>query len=323
MRYQDAWLDATVESVRNVAAAVREITLRPAPDAPPYSPGSHINLRVLIDGRTDTRSYSLVGEPADGLYRIAVKAEAASRGGSRYMWSLRPGARLEITPPTNAFELAQGAPELLLIAGGIGITPLRGMAQRLRRSGARFRLLYAARARSEMAYLAELTAELGEALQVFASDEGARIDLPGAVTALHPDGELYVCGPLRLLDGLRRVWAEAGRAPARLRYETFGSSGHFAPEAFTVRIPRLGREVAVAANSSMLEALEAAGVGVLADCRRGECGLCVMQVLAVDGRIDHRDVFLSAHQQARGDKICTCVSRVVGGAITVEPAYRP
>ena len=114
-----------------------------------------------------------------------------------------------------------------------------------------------------------------------------------------------------MLDAIKAAWADGGPAAADLRFETFGSSGRFAPEAFRVRIPRLGLETTVPADVSMLEALEACGADMMYDCRRGECGLCQVKVLDVQGAIDHRDVFLSDAQHHEGDRILTCVSRVV------------
>ena len=125
-----------------------------------------------------------------------------------------------------------------------------------------------------------------------------------------------------MLDAVRQEWALQKRPLSRLRFETFGSSGHHAAKAFTVKIPRLKVEVVVAEDRSMLDALTAAGVGVLSECRRGECGLCALDVVSVDGEIDHRDVFFSSEQRARNKKLCACVSRVAGGTIVVEPAWR-
>jgi vanillate O-demethylase ferredoxin subunit len=281
-----------------------------------------VNVQVLVNHRLDHRSYSVVGNVGGSLLTIAVKALPESRGGSRYMWSLVPGDRVRATAPRCAFELSRTAAHYLLLAGGIGITPLVSMAQALARTGAEVHMLYAAHSRAELAYADVLSEMLGDRLRVFPSDEGLALDVAGAIAGMPPDGELYMCGPLRLMDAVRREWAAQERPVTRLRYETFGSSGRFAAVPFTVRIPRLGLAVAVADNCSMLDALTAAGVGVLSDCRRGECGLCVMDVTGIDGEIDHRDVFFSAEQQAQGKQICTCVSRVAVASITVEPAWR-
>jgi vanillate O-demethylase ferredoxin subunit len=124
-----------------------------------------------------------------------------------------------------------------------------------------------------------------------------------------------------MLDAARRAWALAGRPPGDLRYESFGSSGRLAPQAFRVQIPQQHIDMMVPADSSLLDAIELAGVQAISDCRRGECGVCAMDVLAVEGEIDHRDVFLSDHEKQQNQRICVCVSRVVGD-ITLDSGYR-
>jgi len=153
---------------------------------------------------------------------------------------------------------------------------------------------------------------------MFIGEEGARIDLAAEIARLEPDGELYVCGPIGMLDAAKRAWAESGRPIDHLRFETFGNSGRFASEPFSVKIPRLGRKIEVAQNVTMLDALEAAGIEMIYDCRRGECGLCALPILSVEGIVDHRDVFFSDAEKAANGKLCTCVSRVVGGGVTID-----
>ncbi|PWC84633.1 diguanylate cyclase [Azospirillum sp. TSH100] len=322
MRFAIDWQDARLRAVRDLAPDIRLFEIEPTTPAKTPAPGSHISVTVVIDGRTDTRCYSLIADAADGLYRIAVKRLPESRGGSAYMWTLETGARLRISEPQNLFELALDRPDYLLIAGGIGITPIHGMATALAALGARLRLLYACRRRSELAFADELRARLGDRLETFIDEEGQRMDLAAAIDALAPDGELYLCGPIGLMEAVRRLWRERGRPIERLRFESFGNSGRHAPEAFTVSIPRLGKTVTVAENRSMLDALEAAGVELLSDCRRGECGLCAVDILAVDGEVDHRDVFFSESQKAESHRMCACVSRAVGGGITIDTARR-
>ncbi|MGE0630479.1 MAG: 2Fe-2S iron-sulfur cluster-binding protein [Hyphomicrobiaceae bacterium] len=321
MRHQDLWTDAVVVSVTDVASSVREIRFRPDVMLPSYAPGSHLDVTVLVGARTDHRSYSLVGAPEGDTLKIAVKAQPNSRGGSRYMWSLAAGSRIRVSAPVCAFELLPGSPDYLLLAGGIGITPLVGMAEALVRQGSNFRLLYAAQSEADIAYRDLLVSELGKRVEFFPSDR-SRMDLKPEIGKLHRQGELYVCGPMRMLDAARRLWEEAGRTPSKLRYETFGSSGHFASHPFVVNIPRLGVTVNVPESQSILDALTEAGVSVLSDCERGECGVCVLDVIETQGTIDHRDVFFSAQQQALNNKICACVSRVAGRSITVEPPFR-
>jgi len=162
---------------------------------------------------------------------------------------------------------------------------------------------------------------LGQQLQAVVG-QGAAIDFAAEIGALPALAQMYVCGPVPMLDAARQAWAEAGRPAPALRYETFGSSGRLAPQAFQVKIPRHQLNVTVPADASLLDALELAGVQTIFDCRRGECGLCAMDVLALEGEIDHRDVFLSEHERQENKRICACVSRVVG-RITLDSAYRP
>jgi len=314
--------DGTVRATRDLTPAIRLIEIEPSGEFVAPSPGSHINVSVMIRGRPDVRSYSIVGPCADGAYRIAVKLLKNTRGGSAYMWSLAPGARIALSAPANHFHLALGRPEYLLIAGGIGITPIFAHALALAEAGARFRLLYACRSRGDLALAKELAERLGDRLDVFLSAEGRRVDIAAAIERLDPEGEFYVCGPIGMLEEAKRCWRASGRPVDRLRFETFGSSGEHPSVPFVVRIPRLGKEIAVDANQTMLEALEDANVGMIFDCRRGECGLCALTILAVGGIVDHRDVFFSDAEKAQNLKLCTCVSRVYGSSITVDTADR-
>jgi vanillate monooxygenase ferredoxin subunit len=315
---------ARVRDVHDVAADVRMIEIEPAAGTHPYPTGSHLDIAVRIDELPDIRSYSLVGEgPVDGAYRIAVKEIPESRGGSVFVRALQPGTEVQVSEPQSHFELQWGRPEYLLVAGGIGITPILGMAHALERHGRPFRVLYAARTREQMPFAEELGELLGERLELFVSAEDLRLDLAAEIERLDPGGELYLCGPLRLRDAAQRIWREKGRRPDRLRFETFASGGRFAPEQFVVRVrDEGGKEVTVRANRTLLDALKDEGVEMMWDCLRGECGLCAVQVLEVEGELDHRDVFLSDEQQADGETIVTCVSRAVGGAIEIDTGFR-
>ncbi|WP_431106765.1 PDR/VanB family oxidoreductase [Variovorax paradoxus] len=320
------WMQAQVVALRDVTPTVREFELRPEPGfAAAYDPGSHLQVQVMTaQGKLQTRSYSLVGEGDGQCWRIAVKRLDDGRGGSLAMWRLAVGDRLQVSAPQNHFPLDASAPGYLLVAGGIGITPLVLMAERLgehaRRSNVPVKMLYGARNAGELAYLDRLRAALGDDV---AEHEGAApIDFAAAIAALPQDGQLYTCGPVPMLEAVKRAWQAAGRAPADLRFETFGSSGRLATQAFRVRIPRHDLAITVPADCTLLEALDAAGVETLWDCKRGECGLCAMDVLAVDGEVDHRDVFLSEHEKQAATRICACVSRAVG-TLTLDSAYRP
>ncbi|MEY2953634.1 MAG: hypothetical protein RLZZ401_1721 [Pseudomonadota bacterium] len=320
------WVGATLQSTTDLTPTVRELVIQS--DAGPalgYDSGAHLQFQLLVNGRPQVRSYSLIGPPDTQAYRVAVKRLDDGRGGSRAMWALVPGARLQISAPQNHFALDLSAPAYLLVAGGIGITPLVGMAQRLAshcaKTGASLRMVYGARSAGELAYLGTLREALGQRVQAFVTGQGEPVNFAAEIAALPAGGQLYTCGPVPMLETVKRAWAQAQRPLSDLRFETFGSSGRYAAQAFTVHIPRQHLSITVPADTSLLDALEQAGVQTLSDCRRGECGLCAMEVLAVDGVIDHRDVFLSEHEKHSGQRICACVSRAVG-SVTLDSAYR-
>ena len=327
MRNPTQWHPAHIRQHRDLTPTVREFEIRPEGGVRPWTVGSHLNLRVQIDGRDETRSYSLTGAPhepgADEVYRIAVKRAQPGRGGSRHMWSLERGAELFVGEPANHFELPLGAPQYLLVAGGIGITPLLGMAQQLAARSADVRMLYAAREVGELAFVDRLRGVLGERLSTFVDAAGERLEIAAHLAGLHPQALLLVCGPLPLLAVVRAAWAETGRPAANLRFETFGNTGAHASEPFWVELPRHGLTLHVPAERSLLDVLNDAGVETLFDCRRGECGLCAMDIVSVQGSIDHRDVFFGAHEQREGRRLCACVSRVTGGGVVLDTAYRP
>jgi dimethylamine monooxygenase subunit B len=322
MRFEDHWTVATLIAIRDLTPDIREFTLRPDEFAEQrYAVGSHIKVGVLIEGQPDIRSYSLIGEAAPQLYRIAVRRAEDSRGGSRYLWSLAPGARLNIAAPASLLQLDWQRERYCLVAGGIGITPLVGAAQALVRKTPNVSLHYAVRSRGDAAYADELTALLGDRLTIHASDEGRRLDLAALFAGLPRDAAVLFCGPMRMLEDARRAWAADRRAATDLSYETFGSSGRFAAEPFRVRLRHSGEELVVPRDRTMLDVLNAAGHEVISDCRRGECGICAVDVVEVDGLIDHRDVFFSAREKQENRKLCPCVSRA-HGVVTIDTLER-
>ena len=330
MKITQNWMQATVVATHDLSPTVRQFEIAPLQGAAlSYPEGAHLQMQVMVQGtRVQTRSYSLVGLPDPKAWRIAVKRMDDGRGGSLAMWQLAVGDRLMVSEPQNYFPLDLTAPGYLVVAGGIGITPLVGMVQRLaahaRATGVPLRMLYGARTEAELVFAAQLREALqgvpGDALQ-FHSGSTA-IDFAKEIAALPQGAQLYTCGPVPMLEALKRAWSEAGRPISDLRFETFGSSGRLPTQAFRLQVPRHGVDIMVPSDTTLLEALEGAGVPTISDCRRGECGLCAMDVVSVQGEIDHRDVFLSAHEKAACQRICVCVSRAVGN-VTLDSAWRP
>ena len=311
---QPEWAPGRVVATTAVASDVRRITVARPPRGR-AAPGSHVDVRVPLGQTSDVRSYSVVESDADGgQLTISVLRVPQSRGGSAFMHGLVPGDELAVTQPLQNFPLRVGAPRYVLLAGGIGITAVAEMARVLRRVGADYTLVYVGRSRERMAYVVELAELHGERLVLHVDAEGMPLDVAELVGSVDPHTELYMCGPIRLMDAVRRNWQDAGLPPANLRYETFGSSGWFEPQEFVARVPQRQVETTVRTDETLLEALARAGVDLMYDCRKGECGLCLLDVSCVEGTLDHRDVFLSTAQQETGRSLATCVSRVAARA---------
>lgn len=322
MRKSTEWRNARVISAEVVAEDVRMVEFEIDGILPPFDPGSHTNIAVAIDGKRAIRTYTCVPPSRPGRLAIATRLHPNSRGGSYFVWSLKVGDSIEVTLPENRFELSWRAPHYLLIAGGIGITPIYGMAKALAARGASLRMAYAGRSRSAMPFVWPLTDLLGDRLDLFVSDEGRPLDLRAEIDALPANGELYICGPLGMLDAAKDAWAKAGRPVSRLRYEVFGDNGKFAETPFTVTVANRDVEVTVRQDQTLLEALIEAGVDMIYDCERGECGLCAVKLLALDGAVDHRDVFFADEEKAANQHMCACVSRLRGGRAVIDVGYR-
>lgn len=321
MRNRVEWRDATVADISTIAEDVRHITFAVDGPVPRFDPGSHSNFGVEINGQKATRTYTIIPAPS-GHIAIAVKLHPQSRGGSRFMWGLEQGQSVRLTIPENRFELSWRAPHYLLLAGGIGITPIYGMARALAARGASLRVVYAARSRALMAFAEELQDLLGDSLVLRDNSAGEHIDLAAEFAALPPDAECYLCGPIGMLEAAKSAWAASGRPISRLRYEVFGDSGLFAEKPFTVDVLNRGISVPVRSDQTLLEALLGAGVEMIYDCQRGECGLCAVNIVDRDGDVDHRDVFFSAEEKAENHRMCACVSRLSEGRATIDIGYR-
>lgn len=295
---------------------------------PPFTAGAHIRVQVLPDGGAgEWRHYSLVdldptldSPAAPTRYLLGVRLESAGRGGSRWMHGLVPGEQITAEVPRNDFPLGSHAGCAVLVAGGIGVTPLSAMAIARRRAGLPVRMVYAGRARAQLAFLEPLQRQLGKALQVHADDETGRpLDIEALLDACAADDVLYVCGPRPLLDALLAGSARRGWARERVRFELFSApQAQDGDQGFDVLLQRSGRTVRVDATQSILECLEAAGCDPLFDCRRGECGVCAVDVLEADGGIDHRDHVLTDSEKVGNKVIQICVSRSRGPRLVLD-----
>ena len=305
-------LSFTVKRVREETRRVRSVVLEATGDAslPQWAAGAHVRVRLPQGG---DRPYSLVDLPdfrTGRHYVLGTLLEEESTGGSRYIHSLAEGDSVRATGPVNHFELADGEGPVLLVAGGIGITPIFSMAAALARTGREFHLHYLGRASGELAFLPELAEICGDRLTVHYDDTPpGRPDFSELTGALGPNGDAFVCGPSGMIEAMKTAWALAGRAPGRLHYELFTATP--APAAgdatFEVEIKSTGQVVTVGPDQSIIEALEEAGVEVVYDCQRGDCGICQTEVL--EGIPEHRDVVLTDEEKASNTVMQICVSR--------------
>ena len=283
----------------------------------PYLPGAHVD--VIFPNKSsnlDRRSYSLVdlGENPNTAF-LAVRRVPRSRGGSVYMWSLKPGDKIRLSTARNTFPLSFETKEYAFLAAGIGITPLVGMARAARSAGKKITFHYAVRVSSDLAFLPELQKFLGEDLHTYVDAEGSGLSVINLISTISDSTVLYMCGPIGLMDAAKAAWNARSLPAPNLRFETFAASGHRPNEAFSLRVRETGKIVEVSADESILDALLNSGHDMMYDCRRGECGLCKISIESHNSSVDHRDVFLSEREREHNSVLCSCVSRLGGPSV--------
>ncbi len=279
---------------------------------PAFSAGSHID--VQVPGTAITRQYSLCNDPQEShRYLIGVLRDPASRGGSVAMHdAIQQGQLLQISAPKNHFALAHDAQRHLLLAGGIGVTPILCMAERLAISGAAFEMHYCTRSRERTAFY-ERIAQSSFAGQVqFHFDDGEtaqKFDIANCLSAPQVGLHLYVCGPKGFMDAVLASARAQGWPEAQLHYEFFSAEAVKSADdaSFEVKLASSGRIIKVLADQTVTQALSAAGVEVQTSCEQGVCGTCLTRVL--EGVPDHKDLYLTPEEQAANDQFMPCCSR--------------
>lgn len=286
---------------------------------PAFSAGSHIDVQVP-DG--PVRQYSLCNDAEERhRYRIAVLRDAASRGGSSGMHDrVAAGATLQISPPRNHFPLVH-ARRTLLLAGGIGVTPLLCMAQRLHAIGADFRLHYSCRTPARTAFREEIQGSGFAGRAMFHFDDGApgqRLDLDAVLSAWNPDTHLYVCGPAGFIDAVVRTAKAKGWHESQVHLEFFGApvQAVAGERPFQVRAARSGALIEVAPDETVVAALRRHAIEIPVSCEQGICGTCITRVL--DGECDHRDLFFTDAEKAKNDQFTPCCSRARSGLLVLD-----
>ena len=269
---------------------------------PAYEPGAHIDLH-LPNGLI--RQYSLVlAKPDPSAYTVGIKRDAGSRGGSRFIHEqLRVGDVIKISAPRNNFPLKADASHAILFAGGIGITPIWCMVQRLAERGCSWKLYYSCRSRADMTFLKALEAMASATLHFDDEADGKFLDIAALVAEAPKDGHLYCCGPASMLAVFETATANWPRE--RIHAEYFTSKVEPAKTGgFTVELARSKDEFFISKGKTILEVLLDAGVNVAYSCESGICGACEQRVIS--GIPEHRDSILTEDEQAANDRVMIC-----------------
>lgn len=308
-------LKALLRSIRWEAQDILTFRLEAAGGnaLPAFTAGAHVNVTVRPGL---ARSYSLFNDPEErGVYEIAVQLDAGSRGGSRAIHAQwRAGQVVEVSEPNNHFPLDESASHTILIAGGIGITPMLAMMARLDRLGRPWELHYAVKSMDRCAFADRLADRDNVYLAV--SDEGAlpRLDIPRIVGSAKEGAHVYCCGPERMLNAVRDHGAVLG---SRLHYEYFSADTEVATDGgYSLVLKKSGRSVEVQAGETMLDALLNAGLNVGFACSEGICGSCRIGVL--EGEPDHRDNFLSDEEKRANRAVMVCCSGSRSPSLTLD-----
>jgi vanillate O-demethylase ferredoxin subunit len=252
-----------------------------------------------------------------GSLALGVLREQQSAGGSQFMHALKVGDVVRATEAANNFRLRDERSPALLFAGGIGITPILSMASAMNARGIPYRVHYAGRMQGSLAFLPQLRAICTEALSVHYDSDDSRLDIAAALRDVSLDSQIYVCGPAGMIEAVKACAVATGIPPDRIHYELFKAEQPSSPDKpFEVEIKSTGHVIAVAADQTIIQALEAAGLEVLYDCQRGDCGICQCGVIA--GVPDHRDVILSDDEKAANKVMQICVSRAKSERLVLD-----
>jgi vanillate O-demethylase ferredoxin subunit len=287
---------------------------------PAFRPGAHVDLHVPGAG---VRQYSLCNPATEThRYQIAVLLDLASRGGSRAIHDqLNQGDTVRISVPRNHFLLHEDAGHTLLLAGGIGITPLLCMTEQLARQRRSFVLHYCSRSQGRTAFYEALRSGPFAHKVRFHLDDGApgqQLELERELAACPPDTHLYVCGPKGFMNAVLGQARESGWPESHIHFEYFGAEVIQKPEeeAFEVELASSGKVIRVAPAQSIAAALSAAGIEVTLSCEQGVCGTCLTRV--VSGTPDHRDMYLSLAEQEQNDQMLVCCSRSKSARLVLD-----
>jgi ferredoxin-NADP reductase/predicted pyridoxine 5'-phosphate oxidase superfamily flavin-nucleotide-binding protein len=314
----DGPLALVVSGIRQLTPRVRAFELRHpnSEDLPKVTAGSHVEIPVhLANGDLVLRHYSICSNPArTDVYEIAVLREEDGSGGSIAIQDqYHLGQEMNIALPKNYFELHEGSEPAILFAGGIGITPIKAMAQVLKARGTDFNLHYAGRDKKEMAFRDRLEREFPQQLTIHSS--GPRMDIANILKQAASDTHIYICGPQSLMNGVQEEAKRLNINKSQIHFEHFNVSVAADAKPVTVFLKKSNKELFVNADESILDAMLDAGINAPYSCKTGDCKTCSVKVLS--GSPAHHDNVLS-EEDIKQNLFCPCVSRVNGESLTLD-----
>ncbi len=286
---------------------------------PPFEAGAHLPIEITLpNGQKIQRHYSILSSQHDNrYYEIAVQREDEGRGGSKYIHQqFTTNTLINAKLPRNEFPLSPVGKHTILIAGGIGITPILSMLRVLVESHASFEIHYAARTQADLAFSKEVIALAGEKAHLYFSkgNNAKRLDLERIMKRRDSDTHIFLCGPVRMIEAVRELGDRLNYDASQIHFESFGASPSKNDAAIEVTLKKSSQLIKVKAGQTILDALIESKVSVPFDCKRGECGMCATGV--IDGEVEHRDVYLT--KQQRKQQMCVCVSRAKGKKLTLD-----
>ncbi|MDI9245340.1 2Fe-2S iron-sulfur cluster-binding protein [Marinobacter sp. CHS3-4] len=316
----DGELPLVISGIRQLTPRVRAYELRdPGGKAlPAVNAGSHLRVPVrLKSGELVERHYSICSNPRRrDIYEIAVLKDENGQGGSVALHeTYHLGMQLNCHPAENHFSLHQDRRPAVLLAGGIGITPIKAMAQALEARGSRFNLHYAGRGKMEMAFRDRLERAFPSEISLYDS-QTRKLDVRHVMASADPDSVFYVCGPQSLIDTVLDEGRQLSIDADRIRYERFSAAKIDNSNAFTVHLANSGKQIHVDKQTSLLDALLENGIDHPFSCKTGDCKTCAVKVL--DGEVDHADNCLSETERTVERVMCPCVSRAKGSSLKLN-----
>jgi ferredoxin-NADP reductase/predicted pyridoxine 5'-phosphate oxidase superfamily flavin-nucleotide-binding protein len=311
-------LELEITGIRQLTPKVRayELRSRSKQALPKVVAGSHLQIPFILEsGEHVMRQYSICSNPKRrDIYEIAVLRKEDGLGSVAIHNNFQLGLKLNCDVPENYFQVQKNKLPAVLIAGGIGITPIKAIAQQLKDQGIRLQLHYAGRHFDDMPFQNRLHREFSDQVH-FYTRETQRMNIERVLKQTPENAHIYACGPHALLDELLDVTAKLNVNPKRVHIERFSVLSSKSDQPFTVKFKDAGGEITVSENETMLDTMLNEGIDTPYSCKFGECKTCVVHV--VSGDVIHRDTCLTDQEKSSG-LMCPCVSRASGESITIE-----